>query len=170
MKPKSHMSNMIPSSETFFPTRYQLHDKLGQGSMGIVYRATDRLTGKTIALKQVRVPKKLPVFMKGESEKLSKSFQLSLGREFQVMATLRHPNIISVLDYGFVHTENEPEPFFTMTYLPNATTLIEAAIQLPLEGKLDLLKQTLQGLAYLHRRKILHCDLKPDNVLVADGK
>ncbi len=44
---------MTNTPETQFPTRYRLQDKLGQGGMGVVYRVTDRLTGDTIALKQV---------------------------------------------------------------------------------------------------------------------
>ncbi len=54
---------MTLPTETLFPARYRLQDKLGQGGMGVVYRATDRLTGETIALKQVQVPAKLLTFM-----------------------------------------------------------------------------------------------------------
>ncbi|MCP4362865.1 MAG: tetratricopeptide repeat protein [Chloroflexi bacterium] len=146
--------------------RYILQQKLGEGGMGIVHRATDRLTGDIIALKQVQVPTKVLESISIPSETIRQNMQLALAREFQTLATLRHPHIISVLDYGFVQTEAEPQPFYTMTYLPEAETLLEAGAQLPVAAKLDLIQQTLQGLAYLHHRGILHRDLKPENVLV----
>ncbi len=111
---------MTTTPETRLPTRYRLQDKLGQGGMGVVYRATDRLTGDTIALKQVQISAKLLAFMSRPSTTVSQNIQLALGREFQTLATLRHPHIISVLDYGFVQTDTEPQPFYTMTYLPAA--------------------------------------------------
>ncbi|MBT3724082.1 MAG: protein kinase, partial [Gammaproteobacteria bacterium] len=49
-------------------------------------------------------------------------------------------------------------------------SILNAGSQLTVAGKLELIQQTLQGLIYLHRRGILHCDLKPDNVLVVDGQ
>ncbi len=162
--------SMASIPEIYIPTRYRLQDKLGQGGMGVVYRATDRLTGSTIALKQVQVPAEYLQFMSRPSETISHSLQTALGREFQTLATLRHPNIISVLDYGFVQTETGPQPFYTMTYLPEAETLLDAGKELSINEKLDLVQQTLQGLAYLHRRGILHRDMKPENVLVVDGQ
>ncbi|MCP4422917.1 MAG: hypothetical protein GY803_00340, partial [Chloroflexi bacterium] len=82
--------------------RYQLQDKLGQGGMGVVHRTHDRLTGSTVALKQVQVPAESLAFMSMPSETISQNIYLALGREFQILAGLRHPHIISVLDYGFV--------------------------------------------------------------------
>ncbi len=141
------MTTTPAPSTTLLPARYHLQDKLGQGGMGGVYRATDRLTGSTIALKQVQVPAKLLTFMSRPFETVSKKIQLALGREFQTLATLRHPHIISVLDYGFVQTDTEPQPFYTMTYLPAAAPLIAAGAQLPVAGKLALIQQILLGLA-----------------------
>ncbi len=122
---------MTTTPETILPTRYRLQDKLGEGGMGIVYRATDRLTGSTIALKQVQVPAKLLAFMSMPPETVRQNMQLALGREFQTLATLRHPHIISVLDYGFVQTDTEPQPFYTMTYLPAAAPLLEDSLPAP---------------------------------------
>jgi tetratricopeptide (TPR) repeat protein len=148
--------------------RYILHEELGKGGMGIVYRATDRLTGQVIALKQVMTPSKDPFATRiGDDESTAGSeFRLALAQEFQMLSSLRHPNIISVLDYGF---DAQRQPYFTMDYLESAQTLLEAAKDQSVGFKTDLLAQTLQALAYLHRRGILHRDLKPANVLVKNG-
>lgn len=144
--------------------RYVLNDHLGMGGMGTVYRATDRLTGQSIALKRVIAsPGDLTFTSKGESG----STLLALASEFRTLASLRHPNIISVLDYGF---DEAQRPYFTMEYLPDAKTIIQAGKGKTQEEQLGLILKMLQALVYLHRRGILHRDLKPGNVLVAQGQ
>ena len=88
-------------------SRYQLLAPLGAGSMGAVYRAYDRLSGQDVALKRVTLDSPA---LDDDSDAL----RLALAHEFRTLAGLRHPNIISVLDYGF---DAERQPFFTMELL-----------------------------------------------------
>jgi len=129
--------------------------------MGSVHRAIDRLTGQVVTLKRVLAP----LDGSNASDARPQEERLALAREFQVLAGLRHPNIISVLDYGF----DEGRPFFTMDLQEAAAPFVEAARGQPLSVQADLLVQLLQALAYVHRRGILHRDLKPSNVLVVRG-
>ena len=147
-------------------SRYLLHDLLGRGGMGAVYLATDRLTGSTVALKHVTsAPADLMFGSRGTD---SSDLSVALAQEFRTLASMRHPNVVSVLDYGF---DDQRQPYFTMEFVPDAHTIVEAAKGKSTVEKLDLLAQVLQALVYLHRRNILHRDLKPGNVLVTgDGK
>lgn len=154
--------------------RYTLLSYLGHGGMGVVFRARDRLKGDIVALKQMTdpaarsAPAELPTSATGagpvgwvtESRR-----RLALALEFRTLAALRHPHIISVLDYGF---GANGEPFFTMELIERPRTLLEATAGLAEPQKVDLLVQVLRALSYLHRRGVIHRDLKSSNVLVSD--
>src|SRR5437870_5338921 len=135
--------------------RYLVQDRLGQGGMGTVYRVLDRLTGQVAALKQVSVPAEQLIFLTRTDAYADQ--RLSLAKEFQLLASLRHPNIISVLDYGF---DEDRHPYFTMELLEDAQNLLVAGRSQPLAVQIGLIGQVLQALVYLHRRGILHRDLK----------
>src|SRR5690349_4537213 len=111
------MNNAVPP-ETL-SKRYILHEILGSGGMGTVFRATDRLTGNTVALKRIRIHSDQLTFG-GNDERFDS--RLALAQEFRMLASLRHPNIISVLDYGF---DEQRQPFFTMDLLENAVDVVQ---------------------------------------------
>ncbi len=143
--------------------RYRLLDVLGEGGMSTVYRAYDRLTGDTIALKHVAVP---PSQLQFASSHAYQNPVLALAQEFGVLASLRHPHIIAVHDYGF---DAQHRPFFTLDLLDQPQTIIEAGRDQARAFKINLVQQLLSALIYLHRHGILHRDLKPNNVLVTAG-
>jgi len=144
--------------------RYQLINLLGSGAMGEVYQVHDMLMRQQVALKRVLI-QPLPEDLQDSLELVDR--QIALTREFQTLASLRHSNIISVLDYGF---DQDHYPYFTMDLLDNPQTILTASVGKSLAGKVRLLVQVLQALAYLHRRGILHRDLKPGNILVVNGQ
>src|SRR5438105_9001900 len=108
--------------------RYEILYQIGAGGMGEVYRATDWLTGETVALKRIRgasstsrsrTPSPQSVDPSDQTQTLastphadkvdpaSRAKRMGLAREFRVLSSLRHPNIIPVLDYGFA-AEGDP--------------------------------------------------------------
>ena len=144
--------------------RYLLLKEIGAGGMGVVYQAKDRLTGREIALKRVITDLES---LNLENTVQLDDFRLALAREFKLSASLRHPNIVDVLDYGF---EDDQQPYFTMELLESPKTILEAAKSLTQDERVGLIIQMLYALTYLHRRGIVHRDLKPANVLVTDGR
>ncbi len=142
--------------------RYTLEQELGGGGMGTVYRAYDRLTGKAVALKRVKLADDAAEGTTVDYRAMTTLFE-TLAHEFQVLASLRHPHIIDVLDYGFDDTR---QPYFTMSLVPGAAPFVQAVRTQSQEQQMRLLLQLLQAIDYLHIRGLLHRDLKPDNALV----
>ena len=143
--------------------RYRLLNVLGEGGMSTVYRAYDRLSGNTLALKHVAVP---PGRLQFAASPAYQNPALALMQEFGVLASLRHPHIIAVHDYGF---DDEHRPYFTMDLLEQPQTIIELGHAQAVAFKIELIQQLLLALIYLHRHGIVHRDLKPNNVLVTNG-
>jgi eukaryotic-like serine/threonine-protein kinase len=132
---------------------FEITAKLGEGGMGVVYRAKDLQLGRDVALKVLRVP------FSEDSDHVSR-----LEREAQLLASLNHPNIAQI--YGF---ETSGEKRALVMELVEGPTLAELLAQklLPFEECLSIATQIVQALAEAHDKGIVHRDLKPQNIKLA---
>jgi serine/threonine protein kinase/tetratricopeptide (TPR) repeat protein len=135
--------------------RYQLVERIGEGGMGEVYKALDRLNSKHVALKSVKS------FLQRDDIADDDIQKIAIAHEFATVAKLRHPHIIRVLDFGF----DIRGTYFTMDLLSDPQTITsfqDASFDL----KMSWIVQLLQALSYLHSHDIIHRDLKPSNILI----
>jgi eukaryotic-like serine/threonine-protein kinase len=138
--------------------RYEILDKLGEGAMGVVYRARDATLGRVVALKMLSADL-------GAEEELHQRFQ----REAEAIGRLSHPNIVTVYDVG----EASGQLYMAMELLEgdDLRSLIEKRAAIALADRVRILIQICAGLAYAHSRGVVHRDIKPANILVgSDGR
>lgn len=144
-----------------FGGRYTIVSVVGVGGMSVVYGAYDRESGETVA---VKVLDDSSCADDASREEAARRFRA----EADAMSMLSHPNIVNIRD-----TSKEGEPlYFVMEYV-EANTLkrrIEDCGALTLEETLHYSKQILKALIHTHSQNIIHCDVKPQNImLLQDG-
>ncbi len=135
--------------------RYVVHAPIASGGMGIVHRATDRVTRREVAYKR------LVVQDPAHGPRLTALFQ----REFTTLAQLAHPRIIEVYEYGI----DSEGPFYAMELLSGSD--LSALAPMPYREACRHLRDVASALALLHTRRLLHRDITPSNVrLTSDGR
>jgi serine/threonine-protein kinase len=136
--------------------RYEILDKLGEGAMGVVYRARDQSLGRIVALKM------LSAELAAEDE-LYKRFQ----REAEAVGRLNHPNIVTVYDLG----DAEGQLYMAMELLEgdDLRDLIDRSTPIPLAERSRILIEICKGLGYAHSKGVIHRDIKPANIHVTSG-
>ena len=134
--------------------RYVVEQEIGDGAMGRVYRASDPLMKRLVAVKTV----KQEYLTRETAEDYLRRFR----REAQAAGRLSHPNIVNIFDVG--------ETYFVMEYLEGTTlqAVLAARGKLPLDEALGLLTPLADALDYAHRNSIVHRDIKPANIMVLD--
>jgi len=135
--------------DCLFEERYHIMSKIGQGGMGIVYKAIDTQTQQPVALK----------FLLFEFETNRRK---RFGREFQTLAQLNHPHILRVFDY---REKSLNGPFFVMEFLDGEPLSNRAVRPQSVTDIVTCAQQLFQALAEIHRHGIIHRDLKPANVM-----
>jgi serine/threonine protein kinase len=144
---------------TVLAERYELRRILGQGGMGVVFEAYDRVLGAAIAIKIVRQE------YAGE-----RAWAERLAREVKLARQINHPNVCRVFDVG----QAEAHPFLTMELAPGGTLREEIASgrvdARPFEQRLSDATMIASGLGAIHAARIVHRDVAPQNVLrMGDG-
>ena len=140
-----------------FGDRYQLQDPIGQGGMSTVYRALDLHMDRVVAIKVLReIISTRPKFVEG--------FQQGA----KLASSLQHPNIVQVYDYGQIDRN-----YYIVMELVEGTDLrryLRGRGVLDVDRAIIIAHDVALGLGAAHRRGIVHCDVKPQNILVGrDG-
>lgn len=140
-----------------FGGRYEVLERIGAGGMAIVYKAKDVLLNRVVTIKVLR-----------EQFVTDEDFIRRFRREAQSVASLSHPNIVSVYDVGKeVDTE-----YIVMEYVEgrNLKEIIREFAPLSTEQSINLARQITEAIQNAHEHHIIHRDIKPHNILVtADG-
>lgn len=132
--------------------RYRVHRRIGRGGMGEVFEATDEVEGRKVALKRLMF----------ELDDEPASATLRFRKEFHTLASLVHPRIVSVFDFGTDTDLPMPAPFYTMELL-DGQDLKDVGI-VPFRDACGLLRDVAGALAMLHARGLVHRDLAARNV------
>ena len=131
-------------------SHYKILEKLGEGGMGVVYKAQDTSLNRFVALKF------LPEHVSASADDTARFIQ-----EAQAAAALNHPNICTI--YGIEQADNKT--FIVMEFV-EGQTLQEKKSSLSMKQAIDIGIQVAEGLAAAHEKGIVHRDIKPENIMI----
>jgi serine/threonine protein kinase len=135
--------------------RYQVEERIGEGGIGVVYRAV-----------QIKLHRRVAVKLLQHETMGEEDLRARFEREAVALAALSHPNIVNLTDYGIVRGR----PFLVMELLegPTLREMLDNSGPIPVDRALNLTRQLVHGVAYAHARGIVHRDLKPANIMVQE--
>ena len=138
---------------TLLNNRYQIEGRLGSGGMAVVYRARDLMLERTVAVKILR-----------EDYSSDQAFRDRFHQEAKAAANLSHPSIVTIHDFGL----DAGRLFIVMEYIPGTDlkTILQSRGHFSVDEALPLIIQAAAGIGYAHRAGLVHCDVKPQNMLV----
>jgi eukaryotic-like serine/threonine-protein kinase len=138
---------------TLLNNRYQLLERLGSGGMAEVFRSRDQMLDRYVAIKVLRT-----------DYTANSAFQERFRQEARAAANLSHPNIVTVHDFGL----DSDQLFIVMEHVPGTDlkSLLRKRGRFTVEEAIPLIVQACAGIGYAHRAGLVHCDVKPHNMLV----
>jgi eukaryotic-like serine/threonine-protein kinase len=133
--------------------RYQLEKSIGTGGMAVVYRARDLMLERNVAIKILR-----------EDFSSDPTFRERFRQEAKAAANLYHPNIVTIHDFGL----DSGRLFIVMENVPGTDlkSILQRRGVFSVEDAISLIVQACAGIGYAHRAGLVHCDVKPHNMLV----
>ncbi len=134
--------------------RFHINRVLGEGSQGIVYLAHDPELKRQVAIKSVS--------LNGELEPRGDIEQLIA--EARTVSRLQHANVVSIFDIG-MHGQ---DPYLVLEYIDGQSLQQRIAAGLGFDEKLNIMRDIIAGVAAAHAQDIVHCDLKPANILISE--
>jgi serine/threonine protein kinase len=139
--------------------RYRLIKRIGEGGMGKVFKVTHAQLGKTFALKIIHASAAL-----GTGDRDGRARE-SFFREARTASSLQHPNIASVVDFG---EDSHYGAFMVMEYLEGEmlSSAIASHGRLGVRLSCEIIEQVAEALHYIHSHRIVHCDIKAENILL----
>lgn len=137
--------------------KYLISHLLGEGAMGVVYKAIDPDIHRAVAIKAIRAPLLAP-----DAQDISATARFRT--EAQAAGRLSHPNIVSVYEYG----ETADQHYIAMEYVDGTSLqeLVSRGDRLPLDDALSVMLQLLDALACAHEQGVWHRDIKPANLML----
>lgn len=135
--------------------RYEIQSELGRGTMGVVYKATDPVLDRTVAIKTI-------IMSMDQSERAE--YEARFYQEAKAAGGLSHPNIVTVYDVG----DSGNVAYMAMEFLEGSELhdLTGEGRRLPVEKAVDIAAQVADGLGYAHERGVVHRDIKPANIMI----
>ncbi len=138
--------------------RYKILSIIGQGAMGVVYKAVDPMIDRTVAIKTVNLS-----LNKDEQAE----YELRFQQEIKAAGRLNHPNIVTIYDVG----RNEDMAYMAMEFLEGKELkdILADDGRPEVMASIDWIAQIAQGLAFAHDNEIVHRDVKPSNIMIVRG-
>jgi serine/threonine-protein kinase len=135
--------------------RYKLNEPIGRGGMAMVFQGRDLMLERDIAVKLLR-----------SQYAKDPAFRERFRQEAKAAANLSHPNLVTIYDFGF----DQQRLYIVMEYVPgkDLNSIIQEKGRLEIKSGLDLGIKACKGIGYAHRAGLVHCDVKPHNMLVTD--
>ncbi|MGZ5582968.1 MAG: serine/threonine protein kinase, partial [Usitatibacter sp.] len=138
--------------------RYKIISEIGQGAMGVVYKAVDPIIDRTVAIKTINLN-----LSRQELEEYEARFQ----QEIKAAGRLNHPNIVTIYDVG----KTDAVAYMAMEFLEGLELkdIIASGQIMPADQVVDIIAQVADGLWFAHQQDIVHRDVKPSNIMVMKG-